>query len=768
MTGMKSSHRLVLSVCVLALALGGCGGGGSVAPNPITPPVAPTPPPPPPPAPTPPPPAPAPTPVPPPGTDFDDAEYRKSSGASFTGAIAAYNKGATGQGVKIALIDTGVNPNLADFAGKIDPASQDVAGSRGITDTEGHGTATAATAAAARNGTGVLGVAFDSTIISFNTSNPDDCTEKDGCKHSSANIAKAIDLARVAGARVINISLGGADASFAVNAAVARAAQAGIIVVMSAGNDGEETTGGSPEGFALSAATAGNVIIAGAIDANRSIASYSNRAGSGREFYLAALGSRVVAPDETGALFYWSGTSFSAPVISGSVALLASAFPNLTGKQIMDLLFMTADDAGETGTDAIFGHGILNIGRAFQPQGTLSLPGSKTALLPVGGQGSTPMGDATPKLAGMVVLDGFSRAYVVDMADTLQRAPLDQPLASGLQGGLHTATAGNQRMAVSITVNRKLGGQPQVGFAQLGLTYEDARQAKLLSGLAISRIGKATSVALGISESGRTLQQRLAASQDNAFLVARDPLTRMGFYGDSASAIGVRHMVGPVGVTVTGERGKVYQPGFNREIFQPGYDIGSVSLDKRVGPATLTLSGSRLGEEQTMLGARFTGLVASGGATSWFADASAAFDFGRGWGAFASYRRGWSSAPGAGALAQSSRLSTDAWAFDVSKRGAFVSGDKLAIRLMQPLRVRSGGFDLNVPVSYDYATLSAGYEKRFFNLAPSGREIDLEAAYGMHLLGGELSANAFARRQPGHIAAMDADVGGAMRFTLGF
>jgi hypothetical protein len=87
---------------------------------------------------------------------------------------------------------------------------------------------------------------------------------------------------------------------------------------------------------------------------------------------------------------------------------------------------------------------------------------------------------------------------------------------------------------------------------------------------------------------------------------------------------------------------------------------------------------------------------------------------------------------------------------------------------MQPLRVRSGGFNLRAPVSYDYDTLSIGYEDRFFNLAPTGREVDFEAAYSMPLLGGDLSANAFLRTDPGHIEAMRDDIGGAVRFTLGF
>jgi hypothetical protein len=242
----------------------------------------------------------------------------------------------------------------------------------------------------------------------------------------------------------------------------------------------------------------------------------------------------------------------------------------------------------------------------------------------------------------------------------------------------------------------------------------------------------------------------------------------MGFYGDGATSLGARQRLGPLGVTVTAERGKVYTPDILRSIARPGYVVGGIALDRRIGPAAVTLGASRLDEAETMLGGRLSGVLAVGGATSWFVDGSAAFDLGRGWDAYTSYRRGWTSAPGAGALAQGGRLTTDAWAFDLSKRNALFGGDRLALRLMQPLRVRSGGLGLRVPVSYDYATLRAGYESRFFNLAPTGREIDLEAAYAVPLLGGEMSGNLFARRQPGHIAAIDKDLGAAIRFTLGF
>ena len=93
-----------------------------------------------------------------------------------------------------------------------------------------------------------------------------------------------------------------------------------------------------------------------------------------------ALGYNDRAPDETGTQYLWSGTSFSAPTISGAVALLAQAFPNLSGADIVSILFNSADDLGAAGIDAIFGHGRLNIARAFQPIGQTTLAGSQEAI----------------------------------------------------------------------------------------------------------------------------------------------------------------------------------------------------------------------------------------------------------------------------------------------------------------------------------------------------------------------------------------------------
>jgi subtilisin family serine protease len=785
---MIQSRRsaLALTVCAGALALAGCGGGGSsggpgVQPTPIAPPLPPAPPPPPPP--------------PPPGPataastiNYNDIEYRRSNGATSSGAINAWQAGATGRGIKVAVIDSGINPALPEFAGRIDPASADVnAGTnRGVADTEGHGTAVAATIAAARNGAGAMGVAFDSTIISFNSSNPDNCDKDDGCKHTDSAIGRGIDLARLNGARVINVSLGGDGVGGAVLNAVSRAAQAGIVVVISAGNDSKV----DPSPFALTTANragAGHVIIAGSVGtaiggdpANGTdlgaISTFSNQAGAGAAHYLTALGYRVRTIDQTGTGYLYSGTSFAAPVISGAAALLAQAFPNLTGRQIVDILLSTGDDIGESGRDAVFGNGRLNIARAMAPQGATTAAGTGVPVSTgSNGQSSGASGDALVREPiGAVILDGYSRAYAIDLARTLSVAAQQAPLGEALQGDLRTGWARAGTTAVAVTVRRNLTGQPQVGLAQAGMSFEDSRAARAIAGMALSRITPDTAVAFGFSESGRTLQQRLAGTGGLPFLVARDPLTRAGFHADSGASAAVRHDLGPVAVTLSAESGDVWLDRDPRALpgaalpVRPGYSVNSVTLDRRLGDFSLSLGGSRLAEESTTLGGRFS--FAPGATTTYFADATATWENGSGWGAQASYRRGWSLLPGGNGLARGGTMRSDAFALDAWRDGALKRGDRLALRVMQPLRTSGGGHVLNLPVSYDYATLSAGYELRRLNLTPSGRELDLEAAYGLPILGGAgwLSANAFLRHQPGHVAAMESDRGAAIRLNLGW
>ena len=136
-----------------------------------------------------------------------------------------------------AVIDSGVNPNSPEFAGRISPASQDVAGTRGLGDDSGHGTAVSAVLLAAKNDAQIQGMAFDATLLALRTDTPGSCTSTSDCSHSDSNIARALDIATTQGAKVANISLGGASANLTLRNAIARATAAGMVIVISAGND---------------------------------------------------------------------------------------------------------------------------------------------------------------------------------------------------------------------------------------------------------------------------------------------------------------------------------------------------------------------------------------------------------------------------------------------------------------------------------------------------------------------------------------------------
>jgi hypothetical protein len=672
--------------------------------------------------------------------------------------------------VKIGIIDSGINPDLKEFAGRIDPASVDVAGTRGVSDEGGHGTAVSAVAAAGRNNSGTMGVAFEATIVSLRADQVGSCASKDGCTFYDDAIASGIDAARQAGAKVINLSLGGSNPSDQLLNAMQRAVNAGIVIVIAAGNDGTA----DPDPFALAPAAqfSGSVIIAGSVgvagpngsvDATQ-ISSFSDRAGVGARWFLTAVGYNDLAPDQSGQQWMWQGTSFSAPTISGAVALLAQAFPNLTGNQIVELLFNSADDLGVAGDDAIYGHGRLNVGRAFQPVGATSLAsGQKPVSLSSNGQLPAVAGDAaTTQSLGAVILDGYSRAYVLNLAKTLNRAPRETPLAMALHNDIRATSAQAGPVNIAMTVRERHDLAQGYELERTGIGPEDIRKSKLVAASAIARVDDKTAVAFGFSEGAKAMERRLSGTGGDAFLIARDVAGDPGFGASRGASMALRHEFGGTGVTVSAETGNVWNQVQTTADGSP-YRWTSVTIDRALGSNWLSVGMSRLDEQQSLLGGRMSDVLGGGGSSSTFVDAEARHDFGGGWNAALSARRGWT-------RFAAGSFQTAAYGIDFGKTGLFGDRDRLGLRLSQPLRVEHGGFAMLLPTAYDYATGRATSSYSTMSLRPNGREMDAELSYGSALLGGNgwLGGNLFYRNQPGHIADAAPDTGAAVRFTLGF
>ncbi len=732
---------------MLLAACGGSSGGGGVASLPPSPPPAVVPP-------------PAPPPPPPPiGSNFNTAEYARSSAAVQAQALVAYQAGATGRGIIAAVIDSGVDQNSAEFSGRISPLSADLAGTRGIQDEGGHGTAVAGVLLAGKDDIGIHGVAFSATLLVARTDTPGTCSNTtgpdSGCTHNDNNIARGVDLAVTAGARVINMSLGGSSANSALRAAIGRATAAGVIIVISAGNDGVTDPGAAVNPdllaqIAVEPIARGLVLIAGATDSSQMLADFSNKAGNGAAQYLTALGVRIQANDENGVAFRWSGTSFSAPVISGAVALLAQAFPNLTGAQIVDLLFRTTTDLGATGIDNVYGRGELNIARAFAPQGQTSL-GSSTAAVSLMNNGtlSAPMGDAAKGGMTTIVRDAYDRAFTVDLSPTLARAPQMMQLAPALgdvRRHLH-ARGGATTLAMSV-VERT----PE----RLLLDRNELSSARALAGSVATRIGRDTSLALGFATGSEGLDRTLAMRSTPAFLVSD---SGSGMAKSPQGAFALRHRVSGIGITLAAETGEMTL--WERNDVNPrggraqryGYGALTLGADGEIGPLRLAGRLTRMTERETVLGARFLGGLGGDGATSWFGDARVALVPARNWQIAGQYRRGWTLIP-AGTARGISMLTTQAVALDVTRMSLLTRDDSFSVRWSEPVRVTDGGIAVT------------GLD--LISLAPSGRQRDLEAVYVRTLGPGWLTINSYWRQQPGNFAAAPDDIGGAVRFSFGF
>jgi len=744
------------------VGLAACGGGGGGVNGTPTPPVVTTP------APT---PAPTPSPTPTPTvtrTNQDSSEYRATVGAVSMSALSAYNVGATGSGVAIGIIDSGIDLQSEEFTGRVSSASRDVAGNPSLDDEGGHGTAVAFTAAGRRNGVGTHGVAYEATVIALRADRPGSCAtvstddSEGGCKFGTDAIARGVDAARTAGARVINMSLGGAEMPRDLVAAIGRATAAGIVVVIAAGNDGTA----EPDAFTAVAANAavarGQVVIAGSVGAGDGISSFSDRAGSQANWFLTAVGERVRAPDETGTPLLWSGTSFAAPQIAGAVALLAQAFPNLSGAQIVELLYTTARDAGAPGADPIYGRGVLDLTRAFQPVGGTVVAGAGTAVSTVAnGTLSAPMGDAAAGTMGAVVLDGYSRAFAINLAANLAKAPARRLLAPALAtpGRQLAFAAGDTAIAVTLAARGTLA---DIATDRLRLSPADATAARAVAASVIRRLGR-SQLAMGIAEGADSLGVRMAGRTRPAFLIG----TGQGLEARPSGASAWRQQLGRWGLTGGVESGDVYTPRGTRDWRRSAYSRASLALDRRLGPLATTLGVSRLAEASTVLGARLGSGLGAPAAASWFVDAGGRLDL-AGWTLGAEWRRGRTGLSTHGGIEGGGRLLTESWAVDLGRDRVF-GADSLGLRLARPLRVLSGGLDLTLPTGWSYADAAVtAWTPQRLTLAPTGRELDMEARYARPLAGGWLQANLYWRRDPGNVAASPDDRGIALRYGLGF
>lgn len=248
----------------------------------------------------------------------------------------------------VAVIDSGIDANHEDLNNRIEPGGFNFyANNTKFSDTEGHGTQVAGVIAAeSRNQRGISGMAGSYEVAIL----PLKITEKG--KSSTATFIKAVNYAIEKNVDVINISLGGAGFSKIENAAIQRAIDSDMIIVAAAGNDALK---GNPIFYPASYE---GVISVGAVDRENAHSSFS----SYNDFVdIVAPGESIYSTSPSNSYKEVKGTSFSAPIVAGAVAMIRGINPELSNEEISNLLTATARDLGPIGRDEYYGAGVLDM-----------------------------------------------------------------------------------------------------------------------------------------------------------------------------------------------------------------------------------------------------------------------------------------------------------------------------------------------------------------------------------------------------------------------
>lgn len=254
-----------------------------------------------------------------------------------------------GAGVVVAVIDTGVDATHPDLAGRVLPEIDMLPEVTPLPEQNGHGTRVASLIAGSLNGFGMAGIAPQSTILPVSALDPAGYGD-------SSTVARAIIAAADAGARVINLSLGGPDQDPVLDQACAYAFARGAIVVAAGGNS--YLTGNQIQYPAASP----NVLAVASVDRTGNPSGFSN---TGPHIDIAAPGEMVLGALPGAVFDEESGTSFAAPQVSATVALVLAVNPNLTAAEAASVVQMNAaDDISGNGRDDQLGQGLLRADRA--------------------------------------------------------------------------------------------------------------------------------------------------------------------------------------------------------------------------------------------------------------------------------------------------------------------------------------------------------------------------------------------------------------------
>ncbi|WP_097922419.1 S8 family serine peptidase [Streptomyces sp. wa1063] len=369
------------------------------------------------------------------------------------GAPAAWARSFDGTGVKIAVVDTGIDATHPDLAGRV-AAERNFSGSPDAQDRDGHGTHVASTAA----GTGAKDARFKGVAPGARLINAKVLDDR-GVGDDSSIIA-GVDWAVAQGADVINMSLGGLDTPGIdpLEAQVNKvSAEKGVLFAIAAGNNGPD------RGTVASPGSADAALTVGAVDDNDRIADFSSvgpRTGdkavkpdiTAPGVSITAAAAAGVAGQNPPGYQSLNGTSMATPHVAGAAAILKQKNPTWTGAQLKAALTGSAKD----GSHSVFqqGAGRLTVDRAID-QTVVAEPVSVNL-----GTQSWPHTDDTPVTKQVTYRNNGSADVTLDLSLSAPTGGDGQPAPAGFftLGAQRVTVPAGGTAAVDLTADTRLGG----------------------------------------------------------------------------------------------------------------------------------------------------------------------------------------------------------------------------------------------------------------------------------------------------------------------
>lgn len=250
-------------------------------------------------------------------------------GFNTVGTRKSWQAGLTGKGVKVAVIDSGVEVTHPDLSGQVTKSYDFVLGQEKMIDPNGHGTHCAGTIAAISNRNGVVGAAHKAELRAYRF------LDESG-SGTTADAVLAIDRAIKDGADILSNSWGGGGYSQALGDIIEVASRKGILFVVAAGNESSNNDV-TPAYPANDKST--NVLSVCATDQNDKLAFFSNWGATTVD--VCAPGVNIISTYKGGKYAYLQGTSMATPLVAGIAALIKEKNPTWTGQQIKEHIIRT-------------------------------------------------------------------------------------------------------------------------------------------------------------------------------------------------------------------------------------------------------------------------------------------------------------------------------------------------------------------------------------------------------------------------------------------